>query len=121
MHEEFSSSDELHDEEYLLVCLEHVLHSHQERMIGFQQNLLLQQSRVQLVMLQDNVFSQRLHGIDFAILNLLNQKYLSKAPLSNNFLDLEVFKIDLLVFLLHEESIRPHNLHFLVELGNLVD
>jgi hypothetical protein len=26
-----------------------------------------------------------------------------------------------LVFLLHEESIRPHNLHFLVELGNLVD
>ena len=35
MHEELTTSDELHYEEYLQISLENVLHSDQERMVGF--------------------------------------------------------------------------------------
>ena len=35
MHEQLSASHKTHDEKYLLIGLEHVTHSNQERMICF--------------------------------------------------------------------------------------
>lgn len=41
VHEQLTSSDELHYEENLLVSLKHVLHAHKERVIGLHQDFLL--------------------------------------------------------------------------------
>lgn len=43
MHEKFATSHEFHDEEDFLLGLEDVLHTNQERMISFLQDLLLKQ------------------------------------------------------------------------------
>jgi hypothetical protein len=40
MHEKFTTADETHYEEYLLVCHKDVAHSNKERMISLQQNIL---------------------------------------------------------------------------------
>lgn len=42
VREEFTSSDESHNEEDLLIGLEHVAHADKERMISLQKDILLQ-------------------------------------------------------------------------------
>jgi hypothetical protein len=41
MHEKFSTSNEFHDEENLLICLENVFHTNKEWMISLKKNFLL--------------------------------------------------------------------------------
>lgn len=58
VHEEFATAHELHHEENLLICLEYVLHTHEEGMIGLLQNLLLQQCGLDLIVIDDYVLPQ---------------------------------------------------------------
>lgn len=43
MHEQLSTSDKLHDKKDTLLSLEHIFHSHQKWMIGFEQNIPFQE------------------------------------------------------------------------------
>ena len=42
VHEQFTATDESHDEENLVVSLEHVAHAHQEWMVSLEQNIFLE-------------------------------------------------------------------------------
>ena len=58
MHEEFTTTDESHDEENLLLSLEHVAHTDKEGVIGLKQDVLFESSRLNLVVLNDHVLSE---------------------------------------------------------------
>jgi len=64
MHEQLSSSNELHDEENLLVCLEDVLHTNKEWMIGLEQYIFLEKGTLNLVVVKDNILSKTLHSVN---------------------------------------------------------
>jgi hypothetical protein len=65
VHEQLTSSDESHDEEDLLVSLEHIVHTNQEGMISLEQDFFFQLCAFYLVIIDDHILSQRLHGINF--------------------------------------------------------
>ena len=89
MHEQLTTSDEFHDEEDLKICLEYKLHAYKERVIGLLQDIFLKHCGFNLIVLQNNVLSQGLHGINCLSISLLHQKDLSKTTLANNLDDLE--------------------------------
>jgi len=72
MHEQLTSSNKLHNKEDFLVCLENVLHTHQEWVISFQQNILLQKCTFDLVVIQNDVLSETLHCVDRLVGDLLH-------------------------------------------------
>lgn len=57
VHEQFSTSDESHDEENLLLSLEDIAHANKEGMIRLQEDVFLQSRRFKLIVLHDNIFS----------------------------------------------------------------
>jgi hypothetical protein len=64
VHEELTSSDESHHEEDLLFRLEHVMHSHKEGVVSLHQDVLFQLCALNLIVVKDHIFPQRLHGVD---------------------------------------------------------
>ena len=57
VHEKLATSDESHDEENLLLSLEHVAHSDEEWVIRLQKDIFLQSGRLDLIVLDDNILS----------------------------------------------------------------
>jgi hypothetical protein len=57
MHEKFTASNKLHNEEDFLIGLEHIFHTDQKWMISFLQYFLLEQCRLNLVIIEDDVLS----------------------------------------------------------------
>ena len=57
MHEKFATTDKPHDEENLLVRHENVAHSHEKRMISLQQNIFLEFSWLNLIVVDDNILA----------------------------------------------------------------
>ena len=92
MHKELSAPHKFHYEEDFLVCLEDVLHANQEGVVRLLQDVLLEQSRLNLVVVKNDVFPQRLHGVDATSVRLLHEENLSKTTLSNDTLNLEVLQ-----------------------------
>lgn len=91
VREEFSSSDKPHHEEDLGISLEHIVHAHEEGVIGHQQNIFLQFGRLDLIVLQNHILSQSLHGVnDRRVVFLDHQKDLTEGPTSDNTFDLKV-------------------------------
>lgn len=86
MSEELSSSDEVHDEIYFLLTLEDVHHLDKKWMLGLHENLFFKFGTLKLIVLNQNVFSNTLHCVNFVIRLLLHKEYLSKTPLTNYFL-----------------------------------
>ena len=72
MHEELTTSHEAHDEEDLRLCLEHVVHANEERMIGLHENLLLKLGAFDLIVVEDDIFSKGFHGINLLGILLLD-------------------------------------------------
>lgn len=58
MHEQFSSSNETHDEEYLRLSLEDVVHSNEKRMIRLHKDLLLELCALHLIVVQDHILTE---------------------------------------------------------------
>ena len=76
---EFSSFDKSHDEVKLCFWLENVVHWYQERMFYFHENFLFHECWLNLIVLDQKIFSNRFHGINFAIWLLLYEIYFSKT------------------------------------------
>ena len=121
MHEQLTSSNKLHNEEDLLVCLENVLHTHQEWVISFQQNILLQKCTFDLIVIQNDVLSETLHCVDRLVGDLLHQEHFSKTTSANDTLYLEIFKIDFLLILVSlEHSVGSSLFEFFIPCIDLV-
>ena len=90
VHEELATSDESHDKENLLVCLEHVAHSNEEGMISLQKDVFLQPSRLDLIILNDDVLSQRFHCVYLVVTNLLHKEDFTETASTDNLFDLKV-------------------------------
>ena len=90
MHEKLAAPDESHNEKDFLLGLENIAHSHQKGVISLQQNVFLQTRRLHLVILNDNIFAERLHGVHFTGSSLLNKENLSEGASANNRFDDEV-------------------------------
>lgn len=103
VHEKFTATNESHHEENLLLRLEHVAHTDKEGVIGLEQDVLFESSRLNLVVLDDHVLSQRLHRVHLVRTSLLHQEHFSERATTNDRFDDEVGESDILVKLgIHE-------------------
>ncbi len=90
-------------------------------MVGLQQYLFFKERRLNLIIIYDNIFSQRFHGVNFSILNFLHKEDFTKTASSNNTFDLEVLQINLfLSFVFHKKSVGSGSLEFIIPLINLI-
>lgn len=89
-------------------------------MVGLLQNIFLKQGRLDLVVVQDNVLAERFHGVDLAVLHLLDQEHLTKASTTDHAPNLKVVQHHLgLVFIFHKQGVGAHLCKFLVEARNV--
>ena len=93
MHEQLPASHEFHYEKDLLICLKNVLHSNQEWMVGFLQNLFFKQSGLNLIIVKNDILTKGLHGKDASRVRFFNKEHFTKTSFSDNTFDLEVFQL----------------------------
>jgi hypothetical protein len=100
VHEELAAADKAHHEEDLLVRLEHVLHADQEGVVRLEQDVLLKLGALNLVVVDDHVFAQRLHRVVLAIVLLFYEEYLSEGAAADDLDEVETLKVHLRVIVL---------------------
>ena len=88
--EQFTTLHELHQEVDTILVLEHILHVHEEWVIDRAQNIFLKLYVLHLLILQNDVLSDALHGIKFLGGYVFDKEHLTEGALSNHFADLEV-------------------------------
>ena len=104
MHKKFTTSDKLHNEEYFLIGLEHVFHTDQKWMISFLQDFLLEQSGLNLIIIEDDVLSQGLHGINSIRTRFLYEEYFTETAFSNYTFDDKIFEPNIFFILIFREE-----------------
>ena len=97
MAEEFTTFDEFHQKVDTELILEDVFHINQEWMVYTVEDVLLHSDVVQLVVFNDQILSNTLHGIEVLSRIMLNEEHLSESALTNKFLYLKVLKVSILV------------------------
>ena len=102
--EQFASCYEFHDEVYARIVLEHVLHSHNERMGNVEKNVFFELDIVELLVVNDDIFPDALHRVELPIPVVLDEEDLAESALADHFEDLEVLELGLLVGLLLEHE-----------------
>jgi len=121
MHEQLASSYKLHNEENLLVCLENILHAHKEWVISLKKDFLLEQCAFNLIIVDNDILTQRLHGVDLSVLNFLHQEYFAETTFSNDRSNLEISEINVFIistFGVHAGTYRV--LYLIIKLINLI-
>jgi len=71
-------------------------------MVCFEQNLFFQLCRLYLIVLDNDIFAQGLHGENISCVFFLHEEHFSKSTPADHFLDLEVGELDLHVSLFGE-------------------
>jgi hypothetical protein len=66
-------------------------------MISLHQYLFLQFGALNLIVINNDIFPQRLHGVNFLRSLLFDKEYLTKASSPNDFPDKEILETDLFV------------------------
>jgi len=93
MGEKFTSADESHHKEDFGLGLEYVFHADEEGMISHLQDILLKLRSLYLIIIQNSVFSQRLHRKHFRTIAFqLHKENLPKSASSNNTHNLEILQ-----------------------------
>eukprot|EP00350_Pseudokeronopsis_sp_OXSARD2_P007223 CAMPEP_0170551992 /NCGR_PEP_ID=MMETSP0211-20121228/9974_1 /TAXON_ID=311385 /ORGANISM="Pseudokeronopsis sp., Strain OXSARD2" /LENGTH=387 /DNA_ID=CAMNT_0010859499 /DNA_START=410 /DNA_END=1573 /DNA_ORIENTATION=- len=95
--EEFSSFDEFHKEVDAELALEDILHVYNERVVDVKEDVLLQLNVLKLLIINDYIFSDALHGEDLGGVLVLHQEHLPEGPLPNHLPDQEVRKLHLVL------------------------
>jgi hypothetical protein len=97
MFEKFSSLNEIHDEVDSKRFDEYELHAYDEGMIDLVEDCFLKMQVLQRIVLEYDVFSDTLHGIELLRVFVLDEINFSESALSNNINHLEVIeaKVDL--------------------------
>lgn len=98
---ELSSLDEVHDEVDAEVVLEDEVHAHDERVFNIVKDVLLEFEALKEVLVNDHIFADALHGIDFSCLTMHSQIDFSEGTFADQLHDLEVLETNTsLVFVL---------------------
>ncbi len=92
MAEKLAALDKLHEEVDPILVLEDILHINQERVVNLAQNIFLKLDVFHLLILQDNVFTDAFHGVEFVSGAMLNKIHLSKGAFTDHLTDLEVLQ-----------------------------
>lgn len=90
--EKLTSLDKLHQEVDTKLVLEDVLHINEEWVVDLAQNVLLELDVFHLLVLQDYVLPDTLHGVEFVRSGVLYQEDLTKGALADHLTDLEIFQ-----------------------------
>ena len=93
MHEKLTASNEFHDKEDLLIRLKDVLHTHQKWMVSLHKDIFLQKCWLDLIIVKNDILSQRFHSVNGLSLVMLDQEDFTEASFSNYADDFEVLKI----------------------------
>lgn len=88
--EEFATLDELHQEVDTVLILEYVLHVDQEWVIDLAQDVFLQLNILHLLIFENDILANDLHGEQLLGSNLLDQEHLTEGTLADQFANLEV-------------------------------
>jgi hypothetical protein len=94
---ELSSSDEGHNKVETELRLEQIIHAHKEGVIATEQNIFLELSIIDLVILEENIFSDRLYGIKLLILLQFSKVDFAECASAEYDNEFEVFKLDILL------------------------
>lgn len=98
MTEELTSLNEVHQEVNSEVVLEHIIHAHDEWVLHVVKNVLFKLKTIKEVLVDNDIFSNSFHGIDFLGNAVLNEEDFTESALTNHFLDLEILEFDLRFF-----------------------
>lgn len=93
---QLTALDERHHEVQPHVILEQEVHLNQERVLALEQDVLFAQRILYLVVLDQNIFSDRFNGVLCAIPCKLRQEYFAERATAYDCLDLKVIKCDIL-------------------------
>lgn len=90
MPEQLAPLDELHDEVYAEIILEHILHVDYKRMVNCVQDILLKLDVFKLLIIYNYILPDAFHGKYFFIKHVLNEVDFAKGTFANHFKNLEV-------------------------------
>ena len=93
--EELATLDELHQEVDAVLVLEDVLHVDQEWVVDLPQDVLLQLNVLHLLIFENDILADDLHGKKLFCSDLLNEEDLTESALADQFTNLEVLQRDL--------------------------
>jgi len=111
MSEELTTLDEVHHEINSEFVLENILHINQELVLNGVQNLLLQLDILNLLVLDNDIFTDTLHGVEFVSFSILNKEHFSESTLTEHLTDLEVFQLRIILSLVENVSTTSGHTH----------
>lgn len=91
--EQLTTLDKLHEEVNSELILEDELHVDQEGMLDRIQNIFFQLDVFHLLILQNYIFSNALHGIQILVKLILHQEYLTERTLADQLSKLKVLQL----------------------------
>lgn len=90
MPEQLPSLDELHNEVYAEIILEHILHVHDKWVVNRVQDILLKLDVFKLLIINNYIFPDTFHCEYLFIMDVLNEINFTKGAFANHFKDLKV-------------------------------
>ena len=99
-----ASLDEFHEEEDAILILENVIHTHNEGMTNVIENVLLELKRIHLLVLNNDILSNTLHGINLAGLAMFDLKDFSKGTFTHDPEKQEIVERGILGLFLFEDE-----------------
>ena len=110
---QLTASNEGHDEIEPELVLEEELHADQEGVVALEHDVLLEESALDLVHLNQHIFPDRLDGVQLLVDGQFCQEHLAKRASSQHHQQVEVLELDLLQGLCQRSSAHD-DLHILV-------
>ena len=99
--EKLTTLNEFHEEVDALLVLEHELHVHEEWVVNRVEDIFLKADVLELLMFNDNVLTDALHGIEVSVSFVLDEEHLTEGTLANHLFDFEVFELGFLLVSSH--------------------
>ena len=91
--EQLTTLDKLHEKVNSKLILEDILHVNKEGMLDGIQNIFLQLNVLHLLILQNHIFPDALHGIELLVKLVLHQEYFTESTLADQFSEFEVLQL----------------------------
>lgn len=91
--EQLTTLDKLHEEVNSELILEDELHVNKEGVLNGIQNIFLQLDVLHLLILQNHIFPDALHGVELLVKLVLHQKYFTESTFANKLSEFKVLQL----------------------------
>jgi len=91
MSKQLTTFNKVHEEENSELILENVIHRYDKWMFNIVKNFFLQFKGSKWIILNNNIFSNAFHCINFLSFNMLNLENFTESSFSDNSNKLEIF------------------------------